>query len=221
MYCSRCGAMLTSGAAFCSACGQVVASIQSAQVSAGMPAVVPPGIPPVSAPPYGHQQYPYQRPPAPQFPYADFWPRVAAYLIDGLLAGVVIVLFFGVAFVFVGGVAYFQHLADELKEPNPVFPAVLFLGISCVLLAAFLGAWLYYALMESGPRQATLGKLALGLIVTDLQGRPISFGRASGRFFAKIVSRMIPLWIGFIMAAFTEKRQALHDMIASCLVLKK
>lgn len=63
--------------------------------------------------------------------------------------------------------------------------------------------------------------MALGLTVTDLQGRRVTFARASGRFFAKIITGLIPLAIGYIMAGFTEKKQALHDMIASCLVLRK
>jgi len=80
--------------------------------------------------------------------------------------------------------------------------------------------WLYYALLESSAWQATLGKKALGLEVTDMQGMRISFGRATGRFFAKIISSII-LFIGFIMAGFTEKKQALHDMIAGTLVIRK
>jgi uncharacterized RDD family membrane protein YckC len=85
----------------------------------------------------------------------------------------------------------------------------------------FLVSWLYYALSESSSWQATLGKKMLNLKVTDMTGQPISFGRASGRFFAKIVTGMIPLAIGYIIAGFTEKKQAIHDMIASCLVLRK
>jgi uncharacterized RDD family membrane protein YckC len=80
--------------------------------------------------------------------------------------------------------------------------------------------WLYFALMESSTWQATLGKKALGLEVTDLEGKRIGFGRASGRFFGKILSVLI-LWIGFIMAGFTEKKQALHDMLAGTLVIRK
>jgi uncharacterized RDD family membrane protein YckC len=80
--------------------------------------------------------------------------------------------------------------------------------------------WLYYALLESSAWQGTLGKKALGLEVTDLQGRRIGFGRASGRFFAKFIS-VLTLFIGFIMAGFTERKQALHDMIAGCLVIRK
>jgi uncharacterized RDD family membrane protein YckC len=60
----------------------------------------------------------------------------------------------------------------------------------------------------------------MNIIVTDLNGNRISFGRASGRFFAKLLSDLIPLGIGYILAGVTEKKQALHDMIASCLVLR-
>lgn len=77
--------------------------------------------------------------------------------------------------------------------------------------------WLYEALMLTSTKQATLGKIAVGLRVVGLDGAPISFGRATGRHFAKYVSALI-MGIGFIMAAFTDKKQALHDMIAGTLV---
>ncbi len=80
--------------------------------------------------------------------------------------------------------------------------------------------WLYYSLLESSAWQATLGKKALGLEVTDLDGNRISFGRATGRFFAKIISSII-LGIGYLMAGFTEKKQALHDILAGTLVIRK
>jgi uncharacterized RDD family membrane protein YckC len=73
--------------------------------------------------------------------------------------------------------------------------------------------------MESSAKQATVGKMALGIIVTDLDGRRIGFGRATGRYFAKILSALT-LGIGFLMAGFTERKQALHDMVASCLVIR-
>ena len=85
---------------------------------------------------------------------------------------------------------------------------------------AAVAKWLYFAYLESGEKQATWGKQALGIYVTDLAGQRVAFGRATGRFFAKIVTGLIPLGIGFIMAGFTERRQALHDMIASTLVLR-
>lgn len=80
--------------------------------------------------------------------------------------------------------------------------------------------WLYFAGMESSSRQATLGKSVLGIYVTDLNGNQISFLRATGRYFAKFLSAFI-LLIGFIMAGFTARKQALHDMIASTLVLDR
>jgi uncharacterized RDD family membrane protein YckC len=78
---------------------------------------------------------------------------------------------------------------------------------------------LYFAIMESSSIQATVGKLAVGVVVTDLNGERISFLRATGRYFAKILSAMI-LMIGYIMVGFTERKQGLHDMIASTLVYK-
>jgi len=84
----------------------------------------------------------------------------------------------------------------------------------------FVGSWLYHTAMESSRHQATLGKKALGIIVTDMNGNRISFARANARFFGKWVSGMI-MNIGYLMAAFTEKKQALHDILASCLVVMK
>ena len=81
-------------------------------------------------------------------------------------------------------------------------------------------AWLYFAIMESSPTQATLGKMAIGIVVTDMSGNRVSFGRATGRHFAKIVSGII-LGIGFLMIAFTERKQGLHDIMADTLVQVK
>lgn len=82
------------------------------------------------------------------------------------------------------------------------------------------GVWLYFALQESSERQATIGKRALNIYVTDMYGRRISFGQATGRYFSKIISSLI-LGIGYIMAGFTEKKQGLHDMIAGTLVKRR
>ena len=89
-----------------------------------------------------------------------------------------------------------------------------------VIWTMFLCAgWIYEAAMESSSKQATLGKMALRLKVTDEHGSRISFARASARYFSKILSRMI-LMIGYIMAGFTARKQALHDMIAGTLVVR-
>lgn len=101
-----------------------------------------------------------------------------------------------------------------------IMAAMLGLSILAILALLFVGNWLYHTLMESSRYQATLGKLAMGSIVTDLNGQRISFGRANGRFFGKWVSGAI-FNIGFLMAAFTEKKQALHDILASTLVIQK
>jgi uncharacterized RDD family membrane protein YckC len=68
--------------------------------------------------------------------------------------------------------------------------------------------------------QATVGKRVMSIVVTDLHGGRISFGRATGRHFAKYLSAFL-LGIGFIMAAFTSKKQALHDIIAETVVVKR
>lgn len=136
--------------------------------------------------------------------YAGFWKRFAASFIDGIITTIgyaVIGFVFGILTV-VGG-------TDD--------PDVLHgLGI----IHGFFLQWLYYSVMESSPTQGTLGKMALGIKVTDLDGNKVSFGRATGRYFGKIISVLI-LLIGFIMVAFTEKKQGLHDMMAGCLVVNK
>jgi uncharacterized RDD family membrane protein YckC len=88
------------------------------------------------------------------------------------------------------------------------------------IAVALVGPWLYEAFMLSSEWQATVGKRAMGLAVTGIDGGRISFARATGRHFAKYISAFL-LGIGFIMAAFTAKKQALHDMIAETLVVKR
>ena len=88
------------------------------------------------------------------------------------------------------------------------------------LAFGFLGPWLYEAFMMSSEWQATVGKRVMSIVVTDLGGGRISFGRATGRHFAKYLSAFL-LGIGFIMAAFTSKKQALHDIIADTVVVKR
>lgn len=132
--------------------------------------------------------------------YGGFWRRLAAYGIDiGLLA----LLFFGIGIV-VGIVAP----GADAKELEAAFNA---LGV--------LVFWVYYANMESGPRQATFGKRAMGLKVCTENGGPLSFGRASGRFFGKVLSGLF-LGVGFLMIGFTDRKQGLHDKLASALVVR-
>ena len=93
------------------------------------------------------------------------------------------------------------------------------LGNGVLNLLSLLAGWVYFGFTESSSWQATIGKKLLNLKVTDMSGNRLTFGRASGRYFAKILSGLTCL-IGFVMAAFTEKKQALHDMVANTLVVK-
>jgi len=138
----------------------------------------------------------------PRITYAGFWWRLLAYLID---TTVLTLALFAVALIlgFILGAAGIED--SSLETVLGVFGLV--------------AIWLYFALMESAPGQATLGKRACGLKVTDRDGAPISFARASGRYFAKILSAAL-LLIGYLMVAFTRRKQGLHDIIAGTLVVR-
>jgi uncharacterized RDD family membrane protein YckC len=105
-------------------------------------------------------------------------------------------------------------------EDSPVFWGSVATMYTSIILVSIMISWLYFALMESSKSQGTVGKLVLKIKVTDYSYQRISFARASGRYFGKFVSNFI-LLIGYIMAGFTEKKQALHDMMASCYVIKE
>lgn len=146
--------------------------------------------------------------------YAGFWWRFLASFIDGLIVqGVGCLIGLGLGFFLMA--AMISTGGDETT--NTVLQGtmnLISLGVGCVL------SWLYFALMESSHLQATLGKKICRLQVTDVQGERLTFARATGRYFGKYLSAL-PCFVGYIMAAFTEKKQALHDMVASTLVVKK
>ncbi len=144
--------------------------------------------------------------------YAGFWRRLAAYLLDYLiqLAAITVAAFIIGAFIGITAAISGQQVDTNAAGNLMVLP----LQVISVALT-----WLYYTLLESSPWQATLGKRALGLKVTDLEGRRISWGRANARFWSKILSWLI-LGIGFLMIAFTARKQGLHDMIGGTLVVR-
>jgi uncharacterized RDD family membrane protein YckC len=157
--------------------------------------------------------------PPPTRAYAGFWLRVVAFLIDRLLLGAVLGAIFIPIFLASGLAAVVRGMIQN-REPDP---AAIFAFASTIALfigASLLAGWLYYAYFESSEWQGTIGKKLINLVVTDLQGNRVSFARASGRYFASFITRLIPLGIGYILAGITERKQALHDMIASCLVLR-
>ncbi len=152
-------------------------------------------------------------PPEPVFPhsYAGFWKRAGAFFFD-----IVIVYFLMAASVLA--------IAPLISALERRFPASVALpDPSGEFLTAFLFLviyWLYHALLESSPLQGSLGKRLIGVRVLDLEGRPVSFLRASFRNLGKLISEFT-YWIGFFMAGFSPRKQALHDYLAGCVVVTR
>lgn len=145
--------------------------------------------------------------------YAGFWKRFAAYTIDTFVLGIV----FGILGAIMG-----IGLAVSASGTEDPATAMSGLGLTFVLfyIVEIVGMAGYFAWMHSSSHQATLGKMAVGIKVTDDDGEPITFWRGFGRFFATILSSLI-LCIGYLMAGFTERKRALHDMVASTLVVDR
>lgn len=123
--------------------------------------------------------------------HAGFWMRFAAFIIDFIIL--------------IGCLIIFELIAPGSSD-NSLF--IIFVQ------------WMYYSLFEMSSLQATPGKLAIGLQVTDLYGQQINFGKATGRYFGRILSGLL-LGIGYFMAGFTKEKQTLHDILAGCYVVKK
>jgi uncharacterized RDD family membrane protein YckC len=154
--------------------------------------------------------------------YAGFWLRFAAIFIDGLIIGIPIMIvsaIIGFVFGYTYGASHPSEKLSLFNQDGGLNGTFILMELIVISLSMFV-RWLYFALQECSSAQATLGKRVLGLKVTDLEGRRIGFGKATGRFFGKILSGII-LWIGYMMAGFTERKQALHDMIAGTLVIRK
>jgi uncharacterized RDD family membrane protein YckC len=203
MFCTHCGTQIAENAQFCSHCGNPTGTVAAAPSwspapeMAGTYAAMPNSIAPVTP-----------------VAYAGFWLRFIAYIIDAFILCLITAPFF----ILFGGAAMLQGIAAG-RRPDELLPAMMgaVLGFE---FAALGGVWLYYALFECSTWQGTPGKKILGLYVTDSRAERISFGRATGRYFAKMISGMTFL-IGYVMAGFTARKQALHDMIADTLVLRR
>jgi uncharacterized RDD family membrane protein YckC len=147
--------------------------------------------------------------------YAGFWIRFVAYIIDEILIGIVSLIVI-LPFLLMAGVSL--ATLDEY-DPSPVAIFSFIGAYLAAIITALTIKWLYYAIMESN-RGATLGKMALRLRVTDMAGNRVTFARATGRWFGKILSAL-PLSVGFMMAGWTQQKQALHDILASTLVVRE
>ena len=128
---------------------------------------------------------------------AGFWLRVVAFIVDYAL----LLIVGGAMMMGAAGVG-----GTELVEP------VYWLWV--------LITFLYWPVLESTSLRATIGKAMVGLVVADVDGGGLSFVRSLLRNLAKIISA-IPLFIGFLLAAFTTRKQALHDLITKAVVLRK
>ena len=142
--------------------------------------------------------------------YAGFWVRFVAWMID-----IVILIIIYAAIVF------FLNVLRGIFDP---FSIRNFFTSSQILIDSYIiwifASWLYFASQESSSKMATVGKRAMGLIVTDLNGNRLPFSQASVRWLSKILSIII-FFIGYIMIGFTQHKQGLHEMIAKTFVIYK
>ena len=143
--------------------------------------------------------------PAAEVEYAGFWKRLAAAAID---FAVLLLIGFCLAIIVPILIGPIVGLPDDIY----LVGAVVFFWV--------IAPWLYYSLTERSSKQATPGKTTMEIMVTDTEGGRISFGRATKRYWAKVVS-LLMLLAGFIMIGFTARRQGLHDIIAHCLVVTR
>jgi uncharacterized RDD family membrane protein YckC len=208
MFCIRCGSQLPEGAAFCSSCGTPVPTGMQVSRSAAVPPEAGSGpVAVVPAEPFASGA---------ALVYGGFWRRFWSHLIDRFLLGVVLMP--------VSFLVFVPMMANEsIDWTDTDLPAEalagLMGGILTLAILALLASWLYFALMQSSSRQATLGQLALGLRVTDLEGRRVSFARAAGRQFATLLTGLT-FGIGYLTVLFKTRKQTLHDLVAGTLVVR-
>lgn len=191
---------MSDGASFCARCGTPLSVAQIGPVY--VPQAAPP---PEEIPGPRHFALPQTHP-----TYAGFWLRAVAYLIDTVLVSVALALAGS------SNPSAFIIFPDANAASRFALPQLTPLAIALTIPTV----WLYYALFEASPWQATPGKRALRLYVTDLNGHRLTFTRATMRHFAKMLSSLT-LLVGYVLAGFTAKKQALHDIIAGCLVLRR
>jgi uncharacterized RDD family membrane protein YckC len=203
IFCSKCGAQNSAIAQSCQNCGLTLSSsLAPSQAAAPAPAYAP------AAPPVAY---------APPSIYGGFWIRLLAHLIDHIILGVVAAPLFFITVL--PSIIRIAQQADRDQEPSPEMIITIISSVFVYIALAFVGQWLYEALLSSSSWQGTIGKKILRLKVVDEAGNRIGFGRATGRFFAKILSSMF-MCIGFIMIGFTERKTGLHDMLAGTRVLR-
>jgi len=146
--------------------------------------------------------------------YAGFWRRAGAFVLDSLILSLGCYAVLAIAFV----ALLSNGVGTDWNAENP--PAWVIGAYFAVVALYYLVAALYYSLQESSVHQASVGKRALGIKVTDMQGGRLTRGKALTRWFSATLS-YLTLYIGFLMSAFTKRKQALHDVVATTLVVDR
>jgi uncharacterized RDD family membrane protein YckC len=151
--------------------------------------------------------------------YAGFWWRFLAYLIDSIIITFVSWIFL-IPVLAIFGISLYSLKQSGFDSDDPeMFIGPFILVIATMALISTVAQWLYFSLMESSKHQGTVGKLLLKIKVTHTSGNRITFARATGRYFGKILSVMP--YLGYIMAGFIGHKQALHDILSNCHVIKE
>jgi uncharacterized RDD family membrane protein YckC len=230
MFCARCGRAVPDGARFCPNCGAAVTVVTvpdagplataPSAATGGFPAPhLPMGMGPEAATmpePGPTSGAPPAIPSAATPVYGGFWRRAVAAFLDGVLLNILM------SPVYLAWV-WPAMLGAERARPEDMDPTQAFsiLGtLLSYLVVAGLVETAYFAFLESSSQQASLGKLAMGLQVTDLEGRRISFGKAVMRRVARTVTTFT-LTIGFLMVLWTRRHQTLHDLMVGTLVTRR
>jgi uncharacterized RDD family membrane protein YckC len=216
MTCTACGAKTTEGKPFCSSCGAPLVGFSLGRAAQQSPA--PDFLPAASA------TQSSATPAANQ--YAGFWLRVPAAIIDLIILAIPLAMAVSYLSVAMGSWRAFLQLHPG-QSPQEIVAAFGHTYLFAILCFFIVTGWLYFALFESSRWQGTLGKKFIGLSVADLRGNRVTFARASGRFFGGRFMVHAPfigslyIAIDCICAGLTSRKQALHDMFAGCLVLRK
>jgi uncharacterized RDD family membrane protein YckC len=216
MICTACGAKTAEAKPFCSSCGAPLVGFSLGRVAAQSPApdFLPSTSPAVSLAISSPEQY------------AGFWLRVPAAIIDLIILAIPLAVFVSYLSVAMGSWRAFLalHPGQSPQEIVAAFGRTYLFAILCFFIVT---GWLYFALLESSAWQGTLGKKFIGLSVADLHGNRVTFARASGRYFGGRFLAHAPfigslyIAVDCICAGLTSRKQALHDLLSGCLVLRR
>src|SRR5258708_15187841 len=177
---------MADGAAFCSNCGQefAVSAAPPSVSMMGASAATPLGGGGAAIPAYAGYAA------VPRVEYAGFWVRFLAWVIDNVVMGVGVVLIL-IPLIFLTGLRGFIGEFHPNEDMNDAGIFMLIAFVFVLATASLVVTWLYHALMESSEWQATLGKKALGLVVTDMAGRPRAFWAGAARRGSPIISNLV------------------------------